>query len=483
MVLPTPLLFYRISKHEISSFSTKFMNRQFIKWSFTRKWIAVGFGLTLLLMGLVTFASFKNTNEIQNGASRVQYTYQTLNTLTNFYAAMTVAESARRGYIFLGSQQDLKRYQNEIINMQSELRLLKEQIHPSFSQQQRFTQLNSLVNQRLALLEQSIQLYQKDQTQLQVQTNITERSVKLREKILPVMADIKAEEQHYLQSSLQQSKYSIHLRILIEILGTILSFLVISSLCIILDRQWMQREKIEVLEFSLAQEKELSELKLRLFSMISHEFRTPLSVILLSSQLLREILEELVDEKQLKNLYRIQSSAKLMNHLLTDILTLTRAEAGQLDYKPQIINVENFCLNLVEEIQLFGTIQHLILFMNKGQDFRANLDEKLLYCILSNLLLNAIKYSSDGGKIYLILNSEPGAIIFQVIDEGIGISSIEQQKIYEPFYRGQNVENIVGTGLGLAVVKKCIERHQGEIAVNSEVGVGTTFTVNIPQKT
>ncbi|MBH8552749.1 CHASE3 domain-containing protein [Nostocaceae cyanobacterium CENA357] len=458
------------------------MNRQFIKWSFTRKWIAVGFTLTLLLMGLVTFASFKNTSEIQKSANQVQYTYQTLNTLTNFYAAMTVAESARRGYIFLGNKQDLKRYQNEIINMQSELKLLKEQIHPSSIQQQRLTQLNSLVNQRLALLEQSIQLYQKDKTELELQTNITERSVKLREKILPVMADMKAEEQLYLQSSLQQSKYSIHLRILIEILGTILSFLVISSLCIILERQWVQREKIEILEFSLSQEKELGELKLRLFSMISHEFRTPLSVILLSSQLLREILEELVDEQQLKNLSRIQSSAKLMNHLLTDILTLTRAEANQLDYKPQTINVENFCLNLIEEVQLFGTNQQLIKFISNGQYFRANLDEKLLYCILSNLLLNAIKYSFDGGKIYLILNSEPGTIIFQVIDEGIGIPLGEREKIYEPFYRGQNVENVAGTGLGLAVVKKCVERHQGEIAVNSEVGVGTTFTVKIPQK-
>ncbi len=458
------------------------MIRQFIKWSFPRKWIVVGFSLTLLLMGLVTFASFKNTSEIQKSANQVQYTYQTLNTLTNFYAAMTVAESARRGYIFLGSKQDLKRYQNEIINMQSELKLLKKQIHPSLTQQQRFTQLNSLVNQRLALLEQSIQIYQKDQAQLQLQNNITERSVKLREKILPLMAEIKAEEQRYLQTSLQQSKYSIHLRILIEILGTVLSFLVISGLCVILERQWVQREKIEVLEFSLAQEKELGELKLRLFSMISHEFRTPLSVILLSSQLLREILQELVDETQLKNLSRIQSSAKLMNHLLTDILTLTRAEAGQLDYKPQTINVENFCLNLIEEVQLFGTSQDLIKFMNDGQYFRASLDDKLLYCILSNLLLNAIKYSFDGGKIYLILSFEPKAIVFQVIDEGIGIPLEEQEKIYEPFYRGQNVENIVGTGLGLTVVKKCVERHQGEIAVNSEVGVGTTFNVKIPQK-
>ncbi|AFZ22445.1 histidine kinase,histidine kinase [Cylindrospermum stagnale PCC 7417] len=454
-----------------------------MKLSLQRKWIAGGFGLTLLLIGLITFASFKNTNEIEQSANRVQHTYQTLNTLSNFFAAMTVVESTRRGSIFLGSKQDLNRYPSEVTNMQSELMLLKKQIRPSSSQQRRFERLNSLVNQRLALLKQSMELYQKDKTALQVQTNITERSVKLREEIITVMAEIRSEEQRYLLSSLEESEKSIHLRILMEITGIILSIIVISSLCIVLDSQWVKRQQIESLKFSLAKEKEIGELKLQLFSMISHEFRTPLSVILLSSQLLREILEELVDEKRLKNLYRIQSSAKLMNHLLTDILTLTRAEAGKLDYKPQLINVENFCLNLVEDLQLFGTTPHLIEFMNNGQCFRASLDEKLLYSILSNLLLNAIKYSSAGNnKIYLILNSEPEALVFQVIDKGLGIPPAEQQKIYEPFYRCQNIENIVGTGLGLAVVKKSVERHQGEIFVESELGCGTTFTVKIPHQ-
>jgi signal transduction histidine kinase len=456
------------------------MHHKFMKWSFQGRWIIGAFSLTLLLMGLVTFASFKNTTEIQRGADRVQQTYQTLNTLTNFYAAMTAAESARRGYIFLGNTQDLQRHQNELINMHSELRVLDEQIHPSLSQQQRLQQLESLVKQRLALLKESIELYQQDPTAISTQNNITDRSVKLREEILQVMAEIKTEEQSYLNNSLEESDNSIRFRILIEIIGTILSLAVIASLCIVLERQWVKREKIESLEVSLAQEKEFGELKLRLFSMISHEFRTPLSIILLSSQLLKEILEDLVDEKQLKNLYRIQSSAKLINHLLTDILTLTRAEVGQLDYKPQLINVENFCLNLVEDLQLFSTTKHLIEFMNLGQLFRANLDEKLLYSILSNLLLNAIKYSFVGGNISLILNSEAENIVFQVIDEGIGIPLAEQEKIYEPLYRCQNVENIVGTGLGLAVVKKCVERHQGEITVESQVGVGTTFTVKIP---
>ncbi len=183
--------------------------------------------------------------------------------------------------------------------------------------------------------------------------------------------------------------------------------------------------------------------------MISHEFRTPLSIILLSSQLLKETLEDFVDKQQIKNVFRIQSSAKLMNHILTDILTLTRAEAGKLDFQPQLINLENYCLNLVEDVQLFGTtINRLKFIINKSSYFRANIDEKLLYSILSNLLLNAIKYSSEQEEIYLILKCEAEAIFFQVIDKGIGIPSAEKQKIYEPFYRCQNVENVAGTGLG-----------------------------------
>ncbi|WP_219725353.1 ATP-binding protein [Fischerella muscicola] len=456
------------------------MTQNFMKWSIQGKWIAGGFCLTLLLMALVSFASYKNTIEIRESADKVQHTYEALNTLTDFYAAMSVAESGRRGYIFLGSTQELERYQTAAKNMQSEMQLLQHQIHASYSQKQRLALLNSLVNQRLALLQQSIALYMKDKSAFQAQSLITKKSIDIRENILKILQEIKAEEQDYLKSSLQQSQYSIQYRTTIEILGTVLSFVVVSSLCFILYRQWVKHDEVEALERTLTQEKELNELKLRLFSMISHEFRTPLSVILLSSQLLKEILQESVDENKLKNLYRIQSSAKLMNQLITDLLTLTRAEAGKLDFNPQLINLETFCLNLLEDFQLFDTKQTVIHFIKYGRCYRANMDEKLLYSILSNLLLNAIKYSPQGGNIYLFLKCEVEATIFQVKDEGIGIPQHEQQKIYEPFYRGQNVENIVGTGLGLAVVKKCVELHQGEIFVESEVGVGTTFTVKIP---
>lgn len=453
-----------------------------MKWSLEGKWIAGGFGLTLLLMGLVSVTSYNNTTELIESADRVQHTYEVLNTLTDFYASMTVAESGRRGYIISGNQQELERHQIAVDKMRSEIQSLQQQMSDNPIEQQRLARLNALVTQRLALFRQSIALYQTDQSAVQAQALITEQSVKLRTEIQSILTELKAEKERWLRIGVEQSRSSMHYRILIEFLGTVLSFAVISSVYLLLYHQWSQRQKFEFLQQTLAQEQELSDLKFRFFSMVSHEFRTPLSVILVSSQLLGEILQNLVDASHLKNLYRIQSSAKLMNQLLTDILTLSRAEAGKLEYKLELLDVESLCLNLVEDIKFFSMKNHALKFIRQGSCVRVNLDEKSLYSILSNLLLNAIKYSPGGGDIYLILSCEPEATLFQVKDKGIGIHPDDKRQIYEPFYRGQNVDNITGTGLGLAVVKKCLELHQGEITVESEVGVGTTFTVRIPHQ-
>ncbi|HBB30895.1 MAG TPA: histidine kinase [Cyanobacteria bacterium UBA8803] len=452
-----------------------------MKWSFVGKWIAGGFGLTLLLMGAISLASYKNITQLIESVDRVQHTYEALNTLADFYSTMTVAESGRRGYIFSGSEQELKRHQIALDDMQSEMRTLQQQMSGSLIQQQRWKSLNSLVAQRLILFRQSIALYQKDKSAVQTQALITDRSVKLRGEIQTVLAEIKAEEEQLLRIWIDQSRSSIHYRVLIEVISTFLSFAIIAGVYFTIYNQGVQRQKFETLQRNLAQEKELASLKVRLFSMISHEFRTPLSVILASSQLLEEILQDTVEKTQLRNLYRIQSSAKLMNQLLTDILTLTRAEAGKLEYKLEPLDVEGFCLNLVEDMQFCSLTQHTIRFISEGHCTRANMDEKMLYSILGNLLLNAIKYSPEGGNIYLVLRCEPEATVFQIKDEGIGIPDQDIQKIYEPFYRGQNVDNIVGTGLGLAVVKKCLDLHQGEISVESKVGAGTTFTIRIPR--
>lgn len=453
-----------------------------MKWSLEEKVIASSLGAILLLLGMVNLISPKNTTELVNNAQRVQATYDILGTLTDFFAAMSIAESGRRGYIFSGRTEELSRHQVAVREMKTTLDQLQGYANLSPSQQQRIQQLNTLATARMRLFQQSITLYQRDRSAaaMQTQNTITDYSVQLREQIQTLFATIKDTENQQLQNSLKQTQLNIKNRALIEQMGILSSLFVAGGMVIVFYWAQRRRQTLQVLEHSLAQEKELSHLKLRLFSMISHEFRTPLSVILASSQLLAEILEPKIDQSQLKNLYRIQTSAKLINRLITDILTLTRAETGKLECQPEWLDIEAFCLNLLDDLQ--SSYPHLdtLRFTSQHRCGRVYLDEKLLYSILSNLLLNAIKYSPPDRLVWLKLRCEPTQVCFEVQDQGMGILPGDRDNIFIAFYRGQNVESIAGSGLGLAVVKKCLELQHGMIQFESVTGEGTRFMVQIP---
>lgn len=237
----------------------------------------------------------------------------------------------------------------------------------------------------------------------------------------------------------------------------------------------------EETQLALQAEKELRRLQLRFFSMASHEFRTPLSIIIGSAQLLKSCALVGAEEKRFRNINRIEVAAKKLTQLLDALLTINRAETGKLDFNPNQLDLEKICIELVEELQVNHSSKHQINFVIQGQCPSRYFDESLLRYILNNLLSNAIKYSPDGGKVHLILTCGQSETIFQIQDEGIGIYPQDQQHLFELFHRGENVENIPGTGLGLSVVKKCVDLQGGTISVESKVGVGTTVTVTIPQ--
>ncbi|MEO1396618.1 MAG: HAMP domain-containing sensor histidine kinase, partial [Cyanobacteria bacterium J06634_5] len=226
---------------------------------------------------------------------------------------------------------------------------------------------------------------------------------------------------------------------------------------------------------------ELSALKTRFFSMASHEFRTPLSTALAAAQVLENSQSAWADTaKRLRNLHRIQDSVRNTVQLLDDILTINRAESGNLAFTPKPLALALYCEHFVEEMKLSASEQHTLTFGTQGRAYTISLDEKLMRSILSNLLSNAIKYSPDGGVVALTLVFAPEGVEIWVKDQGIGIPLADQKRLFEPFQRGKNVRNVSGTGLGLMVVKKCVELHQGEIVINSEVGVGTTCIVKLP---
>ena len=230
---------------------------------------------------------------------------------------------------------------------------------------------------------------------------------------------------------------------------------------------------------TLEKEKELSELKSRFVTMTSHEFRTPLTTILSSAELLESYGHKWPEEKKLVHLQRIQTAVNHMTNLLNNVLLIGKAEAGKLECKLAPLDLAQFCRALVEEMQISSNT-HTIAFRIQNLCTAAYMDEKLLRQILSNLLSNAIKYSPQGGTVHFDLICQQGEAILQVRDEGIGIPAADLAQLFNSFHRASNVGTISGTGLGLAIVKKSVELLAGTIVVKSEVGVGTAFTVTIP---
>jgi PAS domain S-box-containing protein len=242
-----------------------------------------------------------------------------------------------------------------------------------------------------------------------------------------------------------------------------------------------QRKQLEEdLKIALEKEKELSELKSRFVSMTSHEFRTPLSTILSSSELLEHYRHKWTLEKQTLHLHRIQSSVKHLTKLLNDVLTIGKTEAGKFHFQPEWINFTDYFNNLVEETRINNHNTHTIEFLCECQLTETYMDKNLLEHIFSNLLSNAIKYSPTNSTIKFAIATSNDKAIFIIKDQGIGIPKEDLPHLFDSFHRAKNVGNIQGTGLGLSIVKKCVDIHQGTIKIDSELQIGTTFTITLP---
>ncbi|NEP01731.1 MAG: PAS domain S-box protein [Symploca sp. SIO2E9] len=237
---------------------------------------------------------------------------------------------------------------------------------------------------------------------------------------------------------------------------------------------------------ALTKEKEISELRSKFVSLVSHEFRTPLTTIQFSAQILERYSDRLSDEKKLNHHYRIQCGVERITKLLDEVLLIGKAEVGKLKFEPAPMDLVAFCHELVENQRISASPKHTLTFIERflgnslSEGTYAQMDANLLGHTLTNLLSNAIKYSPEGGTVEFELTCNSQSAIFRIQDSGIGIPSEDLGQLFESFKRARNVTNIPGTGLGLAIVKQCVDLHRGTITVDSEVGVGSTFTVMLP---
>ena len=240
-----------------------------------------------------------------------------------------------------------------------------------------------------------------------------------------------------------------------------------------------KQAKIKIQE-ALENERKLNELKSNFISVASHEFRTPLTTILGSAELLEKIGHEWPEEKRKKYFNRIKATVHHMTYLINDVLFLSKSDAGKLAFDPKSIDLLECLHEIVDEIRLQALDKRRIKVFSTHDQYLGNFDEKLIRQITTNLLSNAIKYSPEDADVEVHIECHGRTVSIQFRDYGIGIPAQDQNLLFVGFHRASNVGTIQGTGLGLVIVKRAVEAHEGTLSLWSHEGKGTCFTVALP---
>lgn len=236
-----------------------------------------------------------------------------------------------------------------------------------------------------------------------------------------------------------------------------------------------QKELSEALD----KEKQLNEIKSRFVSMASHEFRTPLSTILSSASLVSKYPGSEENEKREKHIRRIKDSVNHLNELLEDFLSLGKLEEGKVSITVTRFIIKDFLEDIIDEMkELLKTGQEIKVAYEGDEQFIT--DKRMLKNILLNLLSNATKFSEGGKSIWVTVSNLHHILSITVRDEGIGIPEDDLPHLFDTFFRGKNVSNIQGTGLGLPIIKRYLHLLNGDITVASRYNEGTTFRIKLP---
>jgi PAS domain S-box-containing protein len=231
---------------------------------------------------------------------------------------------------------------------------------------------------------------------------------------------------------------------------------------------------------TLDREKELGRLRSNFVSMVSHEFRTPLGIIQSSAEILEDYLDRLEPTERSDHLQSIRKNTCRMAGLMEGVLLLGGFDAGKIEFKPVPLELWAFVRSLVDEV-LSATKRRCPIELRLGEmppEIQA--DERLLQHIFTNLLSNAVKYSDAGRTVRFEVGRAGADMLCVIRDQGIGIPQADREWLFNAFHRGHNVSDRPGTGLGLVIVKRCVDLHGGKIKVESNPGEGTIVTVTLP---
>lgn len=230
---------------------------------------------------------------------------------------------------------------------------------------------------------------------------------------------------------------------------------------------------------ALSAERELSKLKTNLYSVASHEFKTPLAVIQANIEMLKvKQTPKLLDS----GLGAMEEEVDRLNAMIGDMLELKKMTAGQRTFNPAPLYLDQLVQDILGEKRSKENQSRQYLFHTEGEAFPIEADYSLVRYILTNFISNAEKFSPEEEPVEVHIHYKADKAILMVEDHGIGIPEEEQASIFQSFYRAKNVEHISGTGVGLAIVAEFVKLHHGRVHVESKPEEGSTFIVHLPKQ-
>ncbi|WP_026753078.1 PAS domain-containing sensor histidine kinase [Sediminibacter sp. Hel_I_10] len=236
------------------------------------------------------------------------------------------------------------------------------------------------------------------------------------------------------------------------------------------------------LKIALAAEKELNDLKTKFLSMVSHEFKTPLSGILTSTILLSKYKQTEQQEKREKHIKTITDKVQYLNAILSDFLSVEKLANGKINYKFTKFNLSKVLNEVIYNANMLLKDGQQINYPKHIDEIYLFQDEKILELSLSNLIYNAIKYSSENTTIDISISQNEHQTTFKIKDEGIGIPEKDQKNIFNRYFRAENALLMQGTGIGLFIVKDHLKKLNGSITFKSIENEGSTFIIELPNK-
>ena len=243
-----------------------------------------------------------------------------------------------------------------------------------------------------------------------------------------------------------------------------------------------RKELEESLRSAISKEKELNELKSRFVSMASHEFRTPLSSILMLDDSLMAYWKRMDDQQIISKLQNIKDQVQHLTNVVTDVMLVSKIQEGKLSYDPKNVDLVELCHGVIKAFNTDKLLKNKINFNSDFDDLFMCLDNRLIVQVLNNLISNAIKYAQPVPIVKVRLYYDRNEVLLSIHDNGIGIPEADQKNLFQPFYRAENVRHIQGNGLGLNIVRESVQLHGGDITFDSILGKGSTFFVHLPKK-